>query len=298
MDLADVVAAWNLLLVPAMDAIASFPTLPHSLATPASHAAPAGPATARPSLVEGVFAFIGWTLLLAFVIPLLSFIPAGWSGSAQAGGAIGCLFSLAALALLLAWPAVRHRVRALELPGMARGGLRQLAPLLAVAGLYGGLGLWADGLPTALGLGYVVALSAMAGATEEVWRALALRALGGRMRPWLAVMATSLIFGALHLAAFSTISLAHAVAAALIGAAFGVAILRGVPVAVAAAVHAAYDVILLLTLDGTYYEARRAAEAQRITATDLLLVAPLVLAAVLSVLLGVRALGRARGAGA
>lgn len=276
---------------------------PSYLPAASSQQTPApGQVAPRPGLVVGALAVTGWTLLLAFLVPVLvlvalAMIPSGLRGDELALGTLGALFGLAALGLILAIPDVHRRVRGLELPGTARGGLRRLSPLLVVAAAYSVLHVAVEGRPGIATVGYALALSAFAGASEEMWRALALRALGGRQRPWLALISTSVVFGALHLAALSAPSLAHAVAAAILGAAFGVAILRGVPVVVVAGVHAAYDLLLLVMLGGTYQQAIRELEAEPMTLGSLLPVAPLVLAGVVALVLGVRALRRARAAG-
>ncbi len=253
-----------------------------------------GTGAPRHALGRGVLGAIGWTLLVVILMPALTLIPTAWPGSALTHGTLGALCVLAGLGLLLAHPEVRTRLRALELPGTARAGVRRLTPLLVIAALYGAILLAARGAPGAAALAYAIALSLMAGASEEVWRGLALRSLGGRQRPWLAIIATSLVFGALHLAAFSGPSLVHATATTLVGAAFGVAILGGVPVAVVAGVHAAYDLMLLATVGMPYEQLIEEAEAEGVDLGSLIGLAPLALAAVISIVLGARALRRLR----
>jgi membrane protease YdiL (CAAX protease family) len=269
---------------------ATVSTLSQELATSLGPSVPGVGGEPRHELGPGVLGAIGWTVLVVILMPLLTLIPTAWPGSDLSRGTLGSLCGLGGVGLLLVVPGVRARLRALELPGTARAGLRQLTPLLVVAAAYGALLLAAKGVPGPAAFAYAVALSAMAGASEEVWRGLALRALGGRQRPRLALIATSLVFGALHLAALSGPSLLHALVTTLIGAAFGLAIVGGVPVLVVAAVHAGYDLLLLATVGVPYDKVIDEAESKGVGLASLMATAPLALAAVLCIVRGVHAL--------
>lgn len=278
-----------------MNAISLSPSLAPTCPVPAT--APPRPDSPRhPSLIRAVLAAIGWTVLLLFVIPALSVLAVLWSGTTAPMEAAVPLVTLIGTGACLAIPAVRRRVRGLELAGTGRAGLRRLAPIVAVAAGYLGLSLATEGAPGVETLIVALALSAGAGASEEVWRALALRALGGRRRPWLALIATSMVFGALHMVAPSGPSLLHAVVAMTFGVAAGAALLRGVPVAIVAGVHALYDLLLMATMTDGYRAGLHAAEATPLTVVDVLAAAPLILAKVVAAALGVRALRRALAA--
>ena len=280
-----------------MNAISLAPPLaPARQVTPPA-ANPGRESPRRPPLVPAVLAAVGWTVLLMLVMPVVSVLVVRGAGTTAPMEAAVPLVGLVGTGLLLAIPAVRRRVVGLELAGTGRDGLRRLAPLVVVAAGSLILYLATEGLPDAETLTVAVALSAGAGASEEVWRALVLRALGGRLRPWLALVATATVFGALHMMALSGVSLLHAGATAAFGVAAGAALLRGVPVVVVAGVHAAYDLLLMATMTDGYRAGLKAAESTPLTMVDLLAVAPLVLVQVAAATFGVRALRRALAAG-
>jgi membrane protease YdiL (CAAX protease family) len=186
--------------------------------------------------------FVAW-LLLTSVAPFPGKQPSGFIGALTNGPVWGILF--AALFLLAAVALFRWRDLGLNRP-VSWKSLR----LLWLPAIYLLLFLVLDvavGLPPLEVIGFLLLNTVLAAASEELmFRGVLFSALRTRLRLWLAITATTVLFGSVHLLNFLAIgdfatTGAQAVAAAMSGTLFIAIRLRTGSLYPAIAFHALWD---------------------------------------------------------
>lgn len=162
--------------------------------------------------------------------------------------------AMLALARVIAPLQVRRGPRT---PSVIRG-VWMLAPVLAVFVVLPIIGALASGSSViSADLAWqavpgIVMLAVAVGVAEEVaYRHIVFERLGGAASPWIAVIGSSVLFGALHVSSGSTFVLANAVAAMLaVGVPFAVVRVMSTPLRSLIVVHAVNDTFALLNLGG------------------------------------------------